>query len=344
MESGAIKGLINDSKGIYIYYRDDAYNLPITLVKFIPQSVIDQAGKQALNKSFTIQLIVTVFITIMAGVISYFILFRVKRILRHIKNIRMGNFDIQIEPTSSDELGVLEDKFQDMTKQLDILWNQQYRYQLEVSTARLKMLQAQINPHFLFNTLQSIGSLAIKKNVPEVSDKLAELGAMFRYSMDIDTEEVRLQDELDHLNHYISLQLGRFQNRIQFTQKCAEEALDVLIPKMVLQPLIENSIVHGIEKGEGIGEINLEIEAAEKLLIRVIDDGRGFTEETIREIRNLYGESMIDREPRTRIGLINVFKRLQLYFSEGFAWTIESEPFVRTIVTLEIPYCPQKGA
>ncbi|BFH65714.1 sensor histidine kinase [Paenibacillus azoreducens] len=337
-QSEVKKGLINDSKGIYIFYKDDAYNLPITLVKFIPKSVIDQAGKQALNESFTIQLVVTVFITMMAGIISYFILFRVKRILRHIKNIQMGNFDIQIHSKSSDELGVLEDRFQEMIKQLDILWNQQYRYQLEVSTARLKMLQAQINPHFLFNTLQSIGSLAIKKNAPEVSDKLAELGAMFRYSMDIDTEEVRLQDELDHLNHYISLQIGRFQSRIQFNQICSDEALDVLIPKMVLQPLVENSIIHGIEKGDGIGQISVEIEIQEKLLIRIIDNGCGFREETIREINHQYSEPFRNQESRTRIGLINVLKRLQIYYGEGFAWRIESAPFVRTTVALEIPY------
>ncbi|GAA0405534.1 sensor histidine kinase [Paenibacillus motobuensis] len=337
-EPRAVKGLINDPKGIYIYYKDDAYNLPITLVRFIPQAVIDQAGKKALNESFTIQLIVTVFITVMAGLISYFMLFRIKRILRHIKHIQMGNFDIQANSTRSDELGVLEDRFQEMIKQLDILWNQQYRYQLEVSTARLKMLQAQINPHFLFNTLQSIGSLAIKKNAPEVSDKLAELGAMFRYSMDIDTEEVRLQDELEHLNYYISLQIGRYQDRIQFKQSCQEEALGIPVPKMVLQPLVENSIVHGIERGEGIGEIHVEIEAAEKLIIRVIDNGRGFSEETIREIRDQYSEQLIQQESRSRIGLINVFKRLQLYCGEGFVWSIESEPYIRTTVTLEIPY------
>ncbi|GGG11284.1 sensor histidine kinase [Paenibacillus aceti] len=341
-ESGSSKGMINDSRGIYIYFRDADSNIPVTLVRFIPQSVIDQAGKQALNESFTIQLIVTVFVTIMAGLISYFILFRVKRILKHIKNIQMGNFDIQMESRGSDELAVLEDRFQEMVRQLDILWNQQYRYQLEVSTARLKMLQAQINPHFLFNTLQSIGSLAIKKNAPEVSDKIAELGAMFRYSMDIDTEEVRLQDELDHLNHYISLQMGRYQERIQFTQSCAEEALDLHIPKMILQPLVENSIIHGIEKGEGIGEIRVEIEAAEKLLIRIIDNGRGFSPETIQEIHNQYSEQSIQHDSRTRIGLINVFKRLQLYCGAGFAWRIESEPFIRTTITLELPYHQEK--
>lgn len=336
------QGIINDDKGIFIYYKKVSYNQPVTLIKFIPNSVIDKAGKEALNKSLKVQIAVMIFVSIMAGLISYFILHRVKRIFKFIKNVQMGDFKIKLESKAKDELGLLEDRFQYMVTELDVLLNQQYRYQLEVSTAQLKMLQAQINPHFLYNTLQSIGTLAIKKSAYEVSDKLAELGAMFRYNMDIDQEEVRLEDELEHLGHYISLQAGRFQSKLRFSQSIDEETLSIHVPKMILQPLVENSIVHGIERGNGFGEISVVIELKDKLLISVIDNGRGFDEETIRELRSLYAESFISKEPRGGIGLINVLKRFHIYFGPDFEWHIESIPFVQTTVALLIPYQSEK--
>lgn len=338
------KGMITDSKGIYIYYKTTAHNLPITLVKFIPQHIIDLAGKKALNQSLTIQIVMLVFVGIMAGVISYYILTRVQRILQQIKRIKMGNFNVDHSSKSMDEFGILEDRFQSMISELDELWNQQYRYQLEVSNSKLKVLQAQINPHFLYNTLQSISTLAIKKNVHEVSDRLAELGAMFRYSMNIEEEEVHIQHELEHLNHYISLQQGRFKNKLQFIQSCDDEALSMMIPKMVFQPLVENSIVHGIEKGSGSGLVKVEIELREQLIIRLIDNGCGFSEGKISDIRNQYLAAGPSKDSQLGIGLINVLKRLQLYYGDDFEWNITSEPFVETMVTLMIPISTQKGA
>jgi len=340
---GAGKGIITDSEGLYIYYKSTAHKLPITLVKFIPQHVIDLAGKKALNQSLTIQIIMLIFVSVMAGVISFYILTRVQRILRQIKRIKMGDFNVNNSLKSMDEFGILEDRFQGMISELDELWNQQYRYQLEVSNSKLKVLQAQINPHFLYNTLQSISTLAIKKDVHEVSDRLAELGAMFRYSMNIEEEKVNIQRELEHLNHYISLQQGRFKNKLQYFQSYDEDALSIMLPKMVLQPLVENSIVHGIEKGVGAGIVKVEIELNDVLIIRLIDDGCGFNEEKIRDIRHQYAATSPTSNSQLGIGLINVLKRLQLYYGEGFEWTITSEPFVRTEITLMIPISTRKG-
>lgn len=339
---GISKGVVHDARGIYIYYRDVSYGLPLTLVKFIPQSVIAQTGKQALSQSLALQIGAIGFVAIMAAFISYFILIRVKRIFRHIKSVQMGNFNIRADAQGTyengmDELGLLEQKFQEMVEELDHLWNRQYRYRLELSNARLKMLQAQINPHFFYNTLQSISTLAIKKQAPEVSDKLSELGAMFRYSMDIDTEEVRLHDELNHLQHYISLQLGRYADKLKFFVHCPDEAMSFIVPKMILQPLVENSIIHGIHKGRGTGTIRIDIAVDEKLSIRITDDGRGFQPGEIAAIRKAYADSLAVHDSRSGIGLMNVLKRLQLYFGDHFSWEIESEPEVRTCIMLHIP-------
>ncbi|WP_309121234.1 histidine kinase [Paenibacillus sp.] len=339
---GVTKGSLLNPEGTYIYYRDVSYDLPVTLVKFVPQSVIDEARSTALGRSLAIQIGAVVLVGAMAAFISYFILHRVERLLQNIKRLQMGDFKLKAPKRNlaPDELDLLEERFHEMALELDRLWNKQYRHQLELSHARLKMLQAQINPHFFYNTLQSIGTLAIKNNAREVSDRLAEFGALFRYSMDIDTEVVYLKEELDHVAHYASLQMGRFKNKLTYAVSCPEEAYDIRMPKMILQPLVENSIVHGLEKGTGYGEIQADIELNDaELRIRVIDNGKGFTPEEIQAIRQRYLNQNPNpaEEQRVGIGLTNVLTRLQLYYGDSFDWDIRSEPYVRTIVTLFIP-------
>jgi len=340
-----VKGAIYTPEGTYIYYRDLSYQLPVTLVKFIPKSVINEARTTALSKTITVQTVAVVLVGLMAAFISYFILRRVDRILQHIKKVQMGDFKINAykRKKAPDELDLLEERFQEMTIELDKLWNKQYRHQLELSHARLKMLQAQINPHFFYNTLQSIGTLAIKNNAREVSDRLAEFGSIFRYNMDIDTEEVYLKEELDHVAHYSSLQMGRFKNKLTYSAACPEEAYMILMPKMILQPLIENSIVHGLERGTGYGEIKVEIELAEPFLfIHIIDNGKGFTAEAIHNIHLRYLDQNTTEDERIGIGLTNVLNRLHLYYGEAFDWNITSEPYIQTTVTLKIPTALEK--
>lgn len=338
------KGAIHAPEGTYIYYRDVQYNLPVTLVKFVPQSIIDNARSTALGSSMVIELGAVFLVGIMAALISYIILQRVERILQYIQRLRRGDFKLAKPRRKKvpDELDILEERFYEMAVELDQLLNNQYRHQLELSRARLKMLQAQIHPHFFYNTLQYIGTLAIKNNAREVSDRLADLGAIFRYSMDIDTEEVYVKEELDHVAHYASLQMGRFKNKLTFSVSCPEEAYMMTIPKMILQPLVENSIVHGLEKGTGYGEVKLNIEMDDtELRIHVMDNGKGFTPEVIRAIRLRYENQNPMTSPaaeqRTGIGLTNILTRLQLYYGEAFDWDIQSEPYRLTTVTLRIP-------
>ncbi|MCR8657081.1 sensor histidine kinase [Paenibacillus endoradicis] len=339
-KEGVIKGAIYDQDGTYIYYRDVSYNLPVTLAKFIPQSVVNKAQTTVLGQSLIVQVGAIILVGIIAAIISYYILRRVKRILKQIKNIQMGNFNIKVRPQSNspDELNILEERFQEMTIELDELWNKQYRHQLELSHARLKMLQAQINPHFFYNTLQSIGTLAIKNNSREISDRIAEFAAIFRYNMDIDTEVVSLQEELDHVSHYTSLQMGRYKNKLTYAVQYPEEAYSLKVPKMVLQPLVENSIVHGLEKGTGKVEIRVDIEVVNNYIyLSVNDNGKGFTPEEIQKIHLSYVDQNMFDDEKAGIGLTNVLKRLLLFYGETFEWQIISEPYVQTTISLKLP-------
>ncbi|NMO94360.1 cache domain-containing sensor histidine kinase [Paenibacillus lemnae] len=334
---GALRAEWKGQPGVMVHVSNDYKGMPLTLVKFIPSAVMNEAADRSLRQSLVIPLIMTALVLICSFLLSYMFMSPIKRLVRSIAQVQSGNFDMQPIPARQDELGVLEHRFQAMIRGLDDLMNREYRHRLELTTARLKMLQAQINPHFLYNSLQSIGTLALRQGAHDVNDKIAELGFILRYSMDISTETVPLKKEIEHIEHYMSLQLGRFKNRLSYTMSCAPDALHIPVPKMILQPLVENSIIHGIERGHGSGSIHISIELHQELIIRVMDNGKGMTRETIESIRREYGGRHRTAGKETGIGLINVLERLRLRYEGGFGWDIRSTPYEETVIQLCIP-------
>ncbi|WP_240414527.1 histidine kinase [Paenibacillus periandrae] len=333
---GSYKGKLDGREGVFIYVRDQYMDLSLTMVKFVPTAAINESADRTLNQSLFIQFIAIAFVIILASVLSYLTISPVKRLLRSIARVETGNFHVNLTTGRNDELGVLEVRFQTMIQNLDDLMNREYRNRIELTTAQLKMLQAQINPHFLYNSLQSIGTLALRHGSQEINDKIAELGAILRYTMDLKTETVTLQMEIKHIEHYMSLQTGRFKNRLSYTLSCPNEAFQVLVPKMILQPLIENSIVHGFEKGRGSGTLHISMELDQVLCIRIIDNGKGMDPETIERIYREYSDFQLQSGQEGGIGLINVLQRLRLYYGQEFDWEIQSVPYEMTVISLRI--------
>jgi two-component system sensor histidine kinase YesM len=160
--------------------------------------------------------------------------------------------------------------------------------------------------------------------------------------MDFRSDVVMLSMEIRHIEDYMSIQLGRFKNKLTFDMTCPPEAASIEVPKMLLQPLIENSIVHGIEQGRGYGNIRLEIELNPQeesehkaLLIRVIDNGKGIPAEKIAEIRSEYLANKL-HYGQNGIGLINVLQRLRLRYGSHFSWEVTSVPYEATVISLSI--------
>jgi two-component system sensor histidine kinase YesM len=340
-QNGFISGEWNGAQGVFIYATDQFRKLPLTIVRFVPDSTINKAANQTLSQSLIVQSIGVVFIIVLVTLMSYYMILRIKRMIRNMAKVQTGNFKVDKKTGIADELGVLEERFQNMVRQLDILINEEYRNRLELSTARLKMLQSQINPHFLYNTLQSIGTLALSHGVREIHDKIAELGDIFRYSMDLKTEVVTLQTELRHIENYLSLQGGRFASKLSYKVSCPPQLMNIQVPKMILQPLVENSIVHGMEKGRGNGTVHICIESGAAIEIRIIDNGKGLESKMIEQLEQSYADYQFNSD--TRIGLLNVLHRLQLYYGPEFHWGIRSVPYEATVVSFTIPYQTAEG-
>ncbi|TXK84919.1 sensor histidine kinase [Paenibacillus sp. N3.4] len=334
----ATTGSMNGQAGVYISVKDQYLNLPLTLVKFVPDTVINESANRTLQFSLWVQVTSLGIVALVASVLAVRAINPLKRLIRNMAQVESGNFHLARKVTGRmDEIGVLEMRFGHMVGKLDELINKEYRNRLELSTAKLKMLQAQINPHFLYNALQSIGTLALRHRVPEISEKIAALGAILRYSMDFKTEVVPLYKEIGHIEHYLSLQTGRFKNKLSYMLSCTDSSLDIPVPKMMLQPLVENSIVHGIENGNGSGTIHISIELKTELIIRVMDTGKGMDEETLSAIRLEYESRNVNGLEQGGIGLLNVLNRMQLYYGSGFHWEMNSTPYKATIIALYIP-------
>ncbi|MBW7473994.1 histidine kinase [Paenibacillus oenotherae] len=334
---GYVNGQLDGRKGVFVYVQGQYQDLPLSLVKFVPADIINGAAERTLNFTLVLQLIALFFLILLASILSYRTIVPIKRLLRNIVQLESGNFRVRETSGRMDEIGVLEQRFQTMVGRLDDLINNEYRSRLELTTARLKMLQAQINPHFLYNTLQSIGTMALRHRADDISDKIADLGAIMRYSMDLKSETVRLQQEIEHIEHYLSLQTGRFKNKLSYTLSCPSEALSISVPKMILQPLVENSIIHGIEKGTGTGTLHISIELGRDLVIRVMDNGKGIEPEVLERIRLSYDKRQLQGPDEGGIGLLNVLHRLHLSYGPDFEWDISSMPYAATVITLRFP-------
>lgn len=329
--------IIDHDKGIVVYTKSDFKGIPLTMAKFIPINNITEIAKKSLYKTLFVQFLTFLLIIIASLIFTYSIVTPIKRLIRNINNIQYGNFKLQRGKPRSDELGFLEGRFHNMADRLNEMINQDYRQRIELSTAQIKMLQAQINPHFLYNTLQFISTLALRHQVPEIHERITELGSILRYSFDMGTEEVSLSMEIDHLNDYFSIQASRFKNKLHYSINCDAACQSIIIPKLILQPLVENSIIHGIEQGKGIGTI--EVTARRKdhtLYIEVADNGRGLDDATMQNLSALfYSEDLYQRKHHS-IGLLNVLFRLRLKYGERFEWIIHSSPYERTAIQLSI--------
>ena len=204
--------------------------------------------------------------------------------------------------------------------------------------ARLKYLQAQINPHFLFNTLNAGAQLAMLESADRTYDYVQKVADFFRYNIKKDNDEVSLSEEIKLVDTYIYILNVRFAGDIHFTKKIEdEELLRVRIPSMILQPIVENSVNHGIRKIEGEGKIELAVYRVEdEICISVADNGAGMQKEQIDKI--LSGNTDVESAGGNGVGMVNVIQRLSLFFDQKSRFEILSEgPGMGTEVVITIP-------
>lgn len=187
-------------------------------------------------------------------------------LVKSMSTIEHGNFDIKLRYRKKDEFGILFEQYKQMMEKIKDLVERLYvsevskkEAELQAKDAELKALQAQINPHFLYNALDSINLYAMRYNVPNISDMVSSLSNFFRYGLSKGKSIITLNDEKKHVESYLEIQKMRFGGKLNYTLDFPNDILQCLTVKLILQPLVENSIIHGIQKVEGEGWIRLSV-------------------------------------------------------------------------------------
>lgn len=240
------------------------------------------------------------------------------------------------------EYTTINQGFNHMVLRLDMLINTVYKAQLAQKEAQLKTLQSQINPHFLFNTLQLISWKAYEYEAVPVCDMIASLSYMLQTDLYSDDENCfTLRQELEYIRQYSLIIKNKYDNRISITTNVPEELLDCRIPKLILQPFLENSIKHGLEPKISPGNVSLSISRSRNNLICVIsDNGIGMRNDTLKKIQSanldMPSEKVRD-EKGHQIALSNIQRRIKLLYGDEYGFSVISQPYQGTIVTLIIP-------
>lgn len=266
----------------------------------------------------------------------------IKLLLGNIRKISKGDFSQKIEPGSFDEIGMLAVEFNQMSEQIQHLLKtvadekvQKKNSQLKALQFEYDSLQAKINPHFLYNTLESINSMAKINGQEKISDSIYMLGNYLREAISNRRKFVPLEEEMENLRQYVEIQKLSYGDKIQVQFQLDEATLEAMVPKLILQPLVENAIMHGIEPKIGKGHIQISSVCEKKdLLLTVRDDGVGVSQEKIEAVMN--GKEIFD--PRhTKVGIQAVHKRIRILYGENYGITIESEKEEGTCIYVRLP-------
>jgi len=264
-----------------------------------------------------------------------------------LKILENGDTDFILD--TQEDIYPFSDGLSRMLKRLKESMDREHSAEILKKQLEFSVLQSQINPHFLYNTLEGIRGQALLNGNLEIAEMTKALARFFRYSISKSEDLVTLKDELSNIENYIIIQKYRFEDKFSFEIKYSEvdiEDLDYLIPKLTIQPLIENSIYHGLETKMNKGKITIHITVTEKrLIINITDNGLGMDKETLDNLNNklinttiLEGiEGIEDNGKHTGIAVVNVNKRLKLLFGDEYGITVSSMLSFGTEVDIVLP-------
>jgi two-component system sensor histidine kinase YesM len=259
----------------------------------------------------------------------------IKRLEKSMQLVERGNFDIHIPIRRDDEVGRLSRRFNLMVNRIRELMNQNIYEQEAKRKSELEVLQSQIHPHFLYNTLNSVVRLAGTGKNEDVITMITSLSRFFRISLSRGEHFISVADELEHIRNYLIIQKMRYKNKFEYAIEAEEDALQCKTLKLVLQPLVENAIYHGIEPSADEGFITISARILDgKLCLEVKDDGLGIPEDKLSVLLTDFPSNV----EGTGIGLRNVHERIRLNYGEDYGVEIQSEREEGTQVRVWLPY------
>ncbi|QGR00320.1 sensor histidine kinase [Paenibacillus psychroresistens] len=304
-------------------------------------SIVKDANR--INQAALTVIIISLLVAIvLIYVVSMLLSNRLLRLSKHISKLAVGNLNAVLEIDGKDEIAQISRQFNSMIGNIKELMNevqatQIQKNQLEIkqNEIKFKMLASQINPHFLFNALESIRMKAHLKGDNEISIVVKNLGRLMRSSLNVGSKKIPLQNELEMVRYYLEIQQFRYGDRVSFNLSIDPRSQQVEIPPLIIQPLVENAVIHGLENRmeHGIVSIKAYI-VGEELRIEVLDNGQGMDQRKVNELVGLLNSTEDDHN---HIGMRNVHHRLQLSYGIQYGLNIHSQPNKGTKIEFCIP-------
>lgn len=263
---------------------------------------------------------------------------RLNAMMNSMDNVKYGVFEPVPSGNHSDDIELCINNYNDMLVSFQVLLDTQNKHEAQKRKLQLKVLQEQIKPHFLYNTLELINNSAIINNIPEISEIVLELSSFYRLSLNQGSEMHTLKDELRHISLYFSLQNKRAQKPLSFLINAPEELMSTSIPKLLLQPIMENAYYHAfpVPVTKEDAKIEVTVKKVENdVVIEFFDNGIGIPYDIQKNI--------FETEGKSGFGLKNIHERITLLYGNDYGLSISSIPEVETIITIKLPYNPQES-
>jgi two-component system, sensor histidine kinase YesM len=325
-----------DGTEYMMVYNQSAYSGVKTIMLTPRSSVFSEVNH--LRKVMILVVFMGILISFLLGfILSKPLVESIHKLKRAMNNVEKGNLGQRVSINSNDEIGELGKGFNHMINEIDRLVSEVYKTSLREKEAEIRALQSQMNPHFLYNTLESINMLAITKGNFDVSDMVSSLGKLLRYTIDNSSKIVTLEAELSFIRSYVAIQRVRIGENLQYHEEIEPAVMHVCLPKLILQPFIENAIVHGgFQQG---GSISIYAHRVGLLLnIMICDNGKGVPSQKIAKLKNLIkNHDTTSSDKHNGIALSNVHERLQLLYGKQYGIQIDSQEHNGFSVTLTLP-------
>lgn len=329
IQKGGIKYLVMTTK-----FTNSSWKL----VRVIPEVALYSNIRNIQNKVLSLILVFTFVSLIVSIFLSYGTTKPLKKLMHTMKVIEKRDLSIRFKVKYNDEIGQLGKSFNKMLDQIEDLINDVYITNIRKKEAELNALQAQINPHFIYNTLESIRMMARINHDLDTANMVSTLGSLLRYSINTKNQMTTIKEEIEHLGNYLILQNHRFENKFELELEIPEILLNIKIIKLIFQPIVENAIYHALEIIEGKGVIKIKAyEIAQGVCIDIEDNGIGMAEEQLEFLKQRANDFSAVQSDSRGVGLRNINERIKLYYGDKYGMQFFSQLGKGTLVRMAFP-------
>jgi len=321
----------------YYYFVEEVDGSKLLLVKAIPISLVNASQINTIKAGILISILFIAIAILASIIISY----RISQpIIRLSKKMKTSDFETPISESKStiDEIKLLERRYNKMILRLRELITVEYQNEIELKNAQLLALQAQINPHFLNNTLNLIGGMALENDLDEIYDITRSISDLLRYSVTNSEDLVSIDEELNHVQNYLKIQQKRYEDRCVIDLSIDDNVRPLMVPKFIIQPIIENAFEYGLQPKRGNWLLRIKVfRHGNRVGVSILDNGIGMSEEQLRIVRErILGKDKKGDRSQKGIGLRNVSSRLKITFSDQSSIRVFSKEDKGTLVIVSV--------